>query len=72
MYRMGGSTICRLICAMARCHYFALTVAEITQVDQWYAAGFTSSDIGVAVIDHDLRDFRTRVADPTVELLLAH
>ena len=56
---------------MARCHCFALTVAKITQVDQWNAAGFTSSDTGVAVIDHDFRDFRTRVADPTVELLLA-
>ena len=43
-----------------------MTAVERVRADQWHDAGVTGSGVGVAVIDVDFRNFRTRIADPAV------
>ena len=38
-----------------------MTAVERVRADQWHDAGVTGSGVGVAVIDYDFRDFRSRI-----------
>ena len=38
-----------------------MTAVEQVRADQWHDAGVTGSGVGVAVIDYDFRDFRSRI-----------